>query len=145
MEAKFVQYDLPGISIFVPPQNNGHQLLLKEKALLTFTGKSWRYPFNLIRQIANIALYWIGPDGQEKIETNFSPPIELRVGYHTNDLMQAGCGIDRLKLAYWDGADWVVFIDGINCHYRILPPGTAQVAEITFEHWAGDPPLAWGD
>jgi hypothetical protein len=138
MYTNSMQYHIRGISIFIPPQNSGYQLFLEEKLLLNFKGKMWKNPFQLIRQIANIALYRI-EDGNKIIETHFDPPIVLWIGYDTDDLIQAGCDIDRLKFAYWDGNDWVIISLDL-----ILPPTTSQVAQVTIQDWAGDPPLAWG-
>jgi hypothetical protein len=142
MDTKSVQYDIHGITIFVPPQDSGYEFILEEKTLLDFTHRTWTNHFTLIRQIANIALYRL--EGEHKIYDNdFTPPIVFWVGYDTDDLMKAGCGIDRLILAYWTGTDWEpLSLD--NPKYMILPPTTAQVAVVSIDHWEGDPPLAWG-
>jgi hypothetical protein len=138
-------YHFPGVTVIVPEQF-GDQIMAISKDLLkpkTFPNNN---QFTFFRQIANIVLvkkegYELG--GSYVIVNSFDPPIELRVGYNIDDLMKAGCDIYGLKLAYWNGADWVILSNDIY-KYMILPPSTAQVAEVTIHEWSGDPPLAWG-
>jgi hypothetical protein len=137
-------YHFPGITIIVPEQDDGTQLFLEVKSMPDLTGKGFPDGSKVIRQIANIALYTNREERGKEYVIDFMPPIELRVAYNFDDAMKAGCSIDGLKLAYWKDNAWVIFEDGVNCEYYILPPGTAQVAEVIIEHWPGDPPLAWG-
>jgi len=136
-------YHFPGITVIVPEQDDGTQLFPKVKSIPDSTGEKFPDGSKRIRLIANIALYR-GRGEKQEIVNDFMPPIELRVAYNFDDAMKAGCSIDGLKLAYWKDSDWVIFEDGVNCEYYILPPSTAQVAEVIIEHWPGDPPLAWG-
>jgi len=132
-------YDLPGITVIVPEQIDRIPLILKVKSMDDFSGFNFPDGSKVIRQIANIALYKNGEPA-----THFDPPIELRVAYNFDDAIKAGCNIDGLKLAYWNGSAWVIFEDDKNCEYYTLPPSTAQVAEVKLREWVGDPPLAWG-
>jgi hypothetical protein len=57
--------------------------------------------------------------------------------------MESKCDIQQLKLAFWDGSQWVILSDASH-EYYILPPSTGQIAEAKIWSWTGDPPLAWG-
>jgi hypothetical protein len=140
----FEQYDFPGITVIVPQQVRD-QIVAIEKGSINLDKLNYS-GFNLIRYIANIALVKKADYDQDiiSIVDTFDPPIELRVSYNFYDAMKAECGIDQLKLAYWSGSEWVIFNNHATFKYRILPPSTAQVAEVTIYEWAGDPPLAWG-
>ena len=138
-------YHFPGVTVIVPEQV-GDQIMPIDKGLVNTKVFRNSSNFIFIRQIANIAFVkklGYEPGSSQPYITDFNPPIELRVGYNIDDLVKVGCGVDLLKLAYWDGKDWVILSLG-GYPYMILPPSTAQVAEVTIDHWVGDPPLAWG-
>ena len=137
-----VAYHFRGISILIPKQRDHELEALKKKIphkILKTKGH-----FKLIRPVANIVLVKKGGGRPTKqpVKT-FDPPIEIRVGYNWADVKKCGGDIHKLKLAYWDGKQWVVISDPAH-EYFILPPGTARVAEAKIGSWAGDPPLAWG-
>jgi hypothetical protein len=98
------------------------------------------------RFIANIVLFHKREDERYDLAIpikNFDPPIKLRVGYNYFDILEVGGkNQNDLKLAYWDGAEWVL-ISEPDHKYMILPPNTGQVAEAEISQWIGDPPIAW--
>jgi len=129
----------PGISIFLPDQiDKDSEIVFKElpKGIANIPKK-----FELIRIIGNIALFPRGSHGKPVVK--FDPPIELRISYNSEDLVKVGGEIDKLKLAYWDTKTWVIISDPPH-NYQILPPTTAQIAEVTIGEWADDPTLGWG-
>lgn len=134
-----IPYHFRGITVFVP----------KELDLIPFEEKMpdrierETKNFQMFRLVGNIAFY--GPKDIEHARPikEFDPPIELRVGYNIEDVMKINCDLESLKLAYWDGSDWVI-ISEPEYDYHILPPSTAQVAEVKISKWVGDPPIAWG-
>ena len=140
-----VVYHFSGITVIVPEQV-GDQIMPIDKGLVNpkvFRNSS---NFTFIRQIANIAFVkqqGYEPDSPQTYITDFTPPIELRVGYNIEDLFECATHGKTLKLAYWNGNDWVD-ISNDFFEYLILPPSTGQVAEVTIPAWIGDPPLAWG-
>jgi hypothetical protein len=137
-------YHFPGITVIVPEQK-GDQIIAIDKGSLNPKNFHYNNQFTLVRHIANIALVKKDDYEQGKITIirTFDPPIEFRVGYNFDDAMKAECGIDRLKLAYWSGTDWVI-ISNDKYNYLILPPSTGTVAEAKIWSWVGDPPIAWG-
>lgn len=128
-----------GITVFVPEVLN---LIPVEKAIPARI-KPGNTPFQVIRLVGNIVFYDRDDQAQTHPIQKFNPPIELRVGYKTEDIMQNNGHLDSLKLAYWDGNDWVIISDPAH-EYQILPPSTGQVAEVKISEWVGDPPIAWG-
>ncbi len=138
---KFVTYDFPGITVLVPKQS---ELVAVDKG--SFAPNKIQpvtKSFTMIRQIANIVFYKKADVGQTEPVTEFEPPVEIRVGYTLYDVIKTKGNIKKLKLAYWDGSAWVIISNAAH-DYHILPPSTAEVAEARIRHWAGDPPIAWG-
>jgi hypothetical protein len=136
-------FPFPGITVLVPPQV-GIDVVAVEKGSIPGNIPDQPPVFTRIRYIANIALYDKADVERLHPITDFDPPIEVRVGYTIQDVMRSGCNIESLKLAYWDGSQWVILNHDPIYEYLILRPDTAQVAEAKIGHWAGDPPLAWG-
>jgi len=138
-------YDFPGITLLVPEQV-GDQIMAIEKETIDHEIPGKTPSFTVIRMIANIALVKMREYKENKktiFVDSFKPPIKLYVGYHFIDLMRGFCKYEELKLAYWDGKEWVLLSDKLH-DYLILPPSTGQVAEVTIRSWSGDPPVAWG-
>jgi hypothetical protein len=147
---KKIPYSFPGITVIVPQQEkytgdvvaidkgipNRDEIIHQQKEGV----------FHATRFIANIVLYEKRDDGRYDLSEpikHFNPPIELRVGYEIFDIVEAGGkNQEALKLAYWNGVEWVLISDPAY-DYMILPPNTGQIAEAKIDHWAGDPPIAW--
>ncbi len=141
-------YHFSGITILVPRQRNQESNIIpvNRPELIPDEIFEKRDDFNLIRVIANIALFRREDLDHENFEEpvqTFDPPIEIRVNYNLDDVIQADCDIEQLKLAYWDGKDWVLISDEDH-EYQILPASTAPVAEAKIWSWIGDPPIIWG-
>jgi hypothetical protein len=143
-----VAYDFPGITVIVPDQPNGIKLVAIDKGTIPDINKS-KDGFEVIRYIVNIALLneedYKSGNLDSGFVTHFYHPIEFRVGYNFQDVMESQDDIHRLKLAYWDSdtSHWVIVSNAVH-EYQILPPGTGQVAEFKIRSWSGDPPIAWG-
>ena len=135
-----VPYHFPGITVIVPDQRTKVRPIVREKAIPKGIPLETS-EFKVIRIVANIVVYE-GRDMSEPMMA-FDPPIEIRVGYNFEDVKQSGCELENLKLAYWDGRDWVIISDSDH-EYMILPPSTCQIAEVKINKWAGDPPIGWG-
>jgi len=141
-------YHFPGLSVIVPDQI-GRDIAIIPVDLTD------RMPedipeetenFSVIRYIANIALFrrdHVEEKYYDEPIQEFNPPIEFRVKYFLEDVMRANCDIHQLKLAYWDMEKWVI-ISHPAFEYQILPPSTAQVAEVKIWSWVGDPAVAIG-
>ena len=139
-----VPYHFPGITVLVPMESE--IVAIDGGSILPNNIQDKTENFTLIRQIANIVLLTREDYENGRIENpvkTFSPPIEFRVGYNFYDLMESNCNINDLKLAYWNGKEWIIISDP-QYDYRILPPSTGQVAEVKIWSWVGDPMLAWG-
>jgi hypothetical protein len=140
-----IPYHFPGITVLVPKQCENDIVAIEKGSLVPNNIPIRTKNFTLIRYIANIVLltktdYDMGKMNPVK---TFDPPIEIRVGYNFDDIMKSNCEIKNLKLAYWDGDQWVI-ISNPSHGYHILPPSTGKVAEARIWSWVGDPPLAWG-
>lgn len=143
-----IPYHFPGITIFVPEQRDskGEVVALDQSSLIPEDLPKKTENFRVIRVIANIVLYHKRDDDrydQSKPIKKFDPPLELRVGYTTDDVVSNKGKFKELKLAFWNGNKWVMISDSEH-EYDILPPNTGQVAEVKISNWAGDPPIAWG-
>jgi hypothetical protein len=143
-----VAYHFPGITVIVPDQPNGIKLVAIDKGTIPDINKNMD-GFELIRCIANIALLteedYKSGNLDSGFVTHFHRPIEFRVGYNFQDVMESQDDIHRLKVGYWDSntSQWVIVSNAIH-EYQILPPDTGQVAEFKIRSWSGDPPIAWG-
>jgi hypothetical protein len=136
-------FPFPGITVLVPTIGE-NEIVAIDKGSIPEVIPNQPPIFTRIRYIANIALYYKADVDHLHPITDFDPPIEIRVGYTIHDVMHSGCNIENLKLAYWDGSQWVVMNHDPMYEFLILRPDTAQVAEARIRHWAGDPPIAWG-
>lgn len=134
------QYNFFGMTVTVPDQN-GRWVKVVEKAIPPLSSMPGSAAFTPIRVLANVVVVdFYDPN---VILKHFDPPIKIEVGYQTQDLFEAARVARRLKLAYWDGDQWVVFTDADN-NFSLLPPTTGAVGEVTISDWIGDPPIAWG-
>ncbi len=137
-------YHFHGITVLVPPQNSGIEIIPIDKGLNPEDWLNKSTNHRIVRMIANIALvernaYY---DRQLIPVTSFDPPIEFRVNYNFLDVFKSGGDIDALKLAFWDGSAWISISDSYH-DYNILPASTGQIGEVVIREWPGDPPIAW--
>jgi hypothetical protein len=138
MQNGAILYHFPGVSVIVPAQNRQVVPVSKgTSALKSLPGPT--KSFRLIRHIANIC--FVDANGNPVL--SFEPPVEFRIGYTSFDVSACGGDFKKLRLAFWDGSDWID-ISKINPDYMIFPPYTATVAEARIRNWPGDPPIAWG-
>ena len=139
------QYHFPGISVLVPKQHAGDVVAIDKGSLIPDKINMNTDRFTVIRMIGNIVLVNKADYENGKVNpvTTFDPPVEIRIGYNSFDVMKSNGDHLNLKLAYWDGKGWVIISDGSH-EFTILPPSTGQVAEAKLRSWLGDPPLAWG-
>lgn len=137
-----LEYHFPGITVLVPEQKGDQIVKVNNDPLPDNIPDQQDQPenFKLIRYIANITLF--SSTSNDPVLT-FDPPIEIRVGYTIKDIMASNCDYKQLKLAYWDGSQWVIFRE-LTHEYHILPPETGLVAEAKISSWVGDPPIGWG-
>jgi hypothetical protein len=140
-----VPYHFPGITVLVPGQPGGELVAVNKGSLIPDHIPVVTPYFRWIRHIANIVLLRRA-DYEEGIMNpvqTFDPPIEFHVGYNFHDIMKSNGDYLQLKLAYWDGREWVIFNEPTH-EYHILPPSTGQVAGAKIWSWVGDPMVAWG-
>lgn len=145
---KIVVYDFPGISVLVPTQIEQCSKIVpldwRDQIPDDIPNETDR--FTLIRYVANIVLFCEDQLIEENFESpiqEFNPPIAIRVSYTQDDIEEVDNNLEDLKLAYWDQEKWVIISDP-SYEYQILPPSTAQIAEVKIWSWTGDPPLGWG-
>ena len=140
-----VPYHFHGLTVLVPKQRENELVVMDLGSFLPKNLQTRTENFTLIRIIANMAVFNKADFENRKMEPvkTFDPPIEIRVAYNFYDVMESNSDIRQLKLAFWDGSQWVILSDPAH-EYQILPPSTAQVAEAKIWSWTGDPPLAWG-
>jgi hypothetical protein len=143
-----VEYHFPGITVLTPLQNGEppYEIVAVNRGSLIPDYIPVETPnFNWIRHIANIAvLKKVDYEAGRMIPVQeFNPPIGIRVAYNFHDTMRTNGDIYQLRLAYWDGSQWVIFNEPTH-DYHILPPSTGMVAEARIWSWVGDPMVAWG-
>lgn len=138
-------HHFPGITILIPKQRDNEIVAVVKGSLIPDKIPSKTENFTLIRHVANIVLLTRSDydRGLMNPVKSFDPPVEIRVGYHFQDVMKSNGDFRKLVLAYWDGSQWVALSEKDN-EFTILPPETAQVAEAKIWSWVGDPPIAWG-
>ncbi|MGB8214718.1 MAG: hypothetical protein WCE68_14260 [Anaerolineales bacterium] len=141
-----VPYNFPGITILVPNQNENDIVAINKGSLIPEHFPLRTGNFTMIRLIGNFVLATRAEyeHGEVNPVMDFDPPVEIRVAYNLGDVMESQGDYKKLKLAYWDGSDWVV-LNETEHEYQILPPSTGQIAEAKIRTWVGDPPLAWGN
>jgi len=145
--------NFPGISIVVPEQLSGDQIVPITKGSINLRAvPHYSDGFMLIRHIANVVFVEKATyeEGHEiPYSGNFDPMVEIYVGYSAFDVMatrfdpEHRYDIQNLKLGFWNGSKWVI-VSKDDYHYFILPPETGQVAKFMIRNWVGDPPIAWG-
>lgn len=95
-----------------------------------------------IRTIINLVLH--DRDDPENYLTEFDPPFEIQVRYTADDLREANTRGSELKLAFWNGSDWILFTQEKH-NFELHPnadPSTGGIATAKISSW-GDPPIAW--
>ncbi len=137
-------FSLHGVHVRVSPQNDGNAVEvqgvdaeLTPEAVHPAIRMGTSSEFRLGRYVMNLEL--VKPDASD-----IKPPAQIWIALTAEDLARAQT-IDKLKLAYWNGGQWIVFTD-VKHHFRIVEPETEggygyAVAELS--RW-GDPPLAVG-
>jgi hypothetical protein len=136
-------YHFPGITVIVPRQLD---IVPVDKGHTPGSIQSMPPQFTLIRYVANIVFYHKTDIHGEPV-TDFDPPVEFRVGYNFEDLLESKFNNKPLLLAYWDSRatppQWIIVSDDAH-EYQLLPSSTGQVAEFKTWYWPGDPAIAWG-
>lgn len=94
--------------------------------------------FQPARLVANIALEDETSPGEYL--SQLDEPFELRIRYTPGDMKQAKSG---LKLAFWDGTEWVVFTKEKH-NFELQPDSQGGgYGVVQLSRW-GDPNIAWG-
>jgi hypothetical protein len=94
--------------------------------------------FQPARLVANIALEDETSPGEYL--SQLDEPFELRIRYTPADMKQAKSG---LKLAFWDGTEWVVFTKEKH-NFELQPDSQGGgYGVVQLSRW-GDPNIAWG-
>lgn len=99
--------------------------------------------FQPSRVVVNIALE--DEDRPGKYLEVIDPPFELRVRYTRGDLESAKKAGGELRLAFWDGSQWVVFTAEKH-HFELQPSGNEDgggYGVVLLSRW-GDPNVSWG-
>lgn len=137
-------FSLHGVHVRISPQDDGHAIEVQgvdadlapesvHPAIRIGTSSEFR----LGRYVMNLEL--AKPDASD-----IKPPAQIWIALTQEDLARAQSS-DKLKMAYWNGGQWVVFSDTKH-HFHTVEPETEggygyAVAELS--RW-GDPPLAIG-
>jgi hypothetical protein len=96
-------------------------------------------PFNLIEVVTSLKLV----DDEDKHVSKYPQEIELRVKY-TKDIKGKADGRGKkLKLAYWDGDNWICFTKKKHGFKLIEITKDEGFGIAKIKEWP-DPPIAWG-
>lgn len=143
MESKRVfNFDQEGVTVTLPDQAR------RRKAISLPVDPVAKMPanpggFQPHRVVINVAV--VDEDKPDEYLQEMDPPFELRVRYTRGDLEKAQKSGGELKLAFWDGSQWVVFTQEKH-RFELQPADQGEgggfgVAYIS--HW-GDPNIGWG-
>lgn len=99
--------------------------------------------FSPTRLVINLGV--VDADQEDAVIEYFDPPIKLTIRYKKSDYEDAR---EQLKLAFWDGKQWVPF-EKEKHGYTLIEdidgkPENGGKAVVTLSNW-GDPPIAWGN
>jgi hypothetical protein len=98
--------------------------------------------FKPIRVVANIVLEDENYPGVYL--TDLGQSVEIKVRYTKKDKGAADAMKKPLALAFWDGKQWVRFIEKHG--FALLPdpdPEKGGIGKVSITKW-GDPPIGWG-
>ncbi len=139
---KVFQFDQEDVKVTIPEQSRRvRAVTLPLGSLGKMASKSGG--FQPDRLVINIALEDEDQPGVYLEEIDL--PFELRIRYTRGDLEKAQKAGKELKLAFWDGKQWVVFTR--EKHQFELQPSSqgdgGGYGVVRISRW-GDPNIAWG-
>lgn len=131
-----------GVMVMVPKQVSGKKIKVKGVSYKAKGNqKNPQKDFKFKREVNEIDIVETAPPNDPVLD--FDPPIELKIFYTAKDLEAAG-SMDRIKMAFWDGNEWIPFTKKHQFH----------IFEYPYKNWAGfgiaiikewiDPPIAIG-
>lgn len=136
-------FDVEGVVVTIPYQNhNVHVYQLP--SFPDDISPPEEGGFNLIRTVINLKL--AKDQGYDKRITTFDPPILLNVRYTYYDYQAAQEAEESLKLAFWNGSEWVIFDSKYDYHLIPDDPENRRLGGVGFamiSEW-DDPHVAWG-
>jgi hypothetical protein len=129
-------YDEEGVWVTVPRQANGRLVRIERKTLpedtpgtpTVFEPKDIRINFQVWEQLDG---------GSSQILQKLNPPMVLRVAI-TDKARDWAAQSGQLRLAFWDGSEWVLFTKRKHLFHLTPNHGIAVIRD-----W-GDPAVAWG-
>ncbi len=137
-------FNLHGVRVRIAPQEDGRPVDVQgvdaevaPEAIHPAVRIGTPSEFRLGRYVMNIDLF-------KSNAADLNPPAQIWVALTAEDLARARSS-DNLKLAYWNGGQWVIFTASKH-HFHVVKPdnaGEAGYAVADFMRW-GDPPLAVG-
>lgn len=129
-----------GVRAQVPPQT-GIEVEIKEKP---YGNPESTDEFTVIRHLVNFEV--VDKQTNNPVES-FAPPMRITACYTQSDVDAAG-GVNKLKLAAWDGKKWrnlpITCIDRDDCPCPFADAGFIGAAEVLITARWADPPVAWG-
>lgn len=135
-------FDQEGVAVTVPQQDRRIKVV---KLPLGQADKMVGKPggFQSDRLVINFALE--DEDNPGVYLEEFEPPFELRVRYTRGDLEKAQKAGKELRLAFWDGTQWVVFTrEKHQFELQASSQGDGGgYGIVRISHW-GDPNIGWG-
>jgi hypothetical protein len=137
-----VIYDKEGVEVNLPAQSRAMKVVrLPTGTLKDMPAKAGG--FQPGRLVINVAAEIEGSPGS--YAGDFNPPLELKVRYTPADYEYANREGKPLRLAFWDGDEWVPFTSEKH-QFKLYPnavPSSGGYATVAIRKW-GDPPSAWG-
>jgi len=137
-----ITFDSEGVEASLPPQSRAARLVrLPVGSLKNMPAKAGGF------QPGRLIINLVGEleDAPGTYVQEFNPPLELKINYTPADYQFAQKGGKPLRLAFWNGAEWVVFTSEKH-QYKLYPKSPASsggYATVSIRSW-GDPPVSWG-
>ena len=140
ISGKSFNFDQEGVAVSVP---EGAKRIRAVKLPLDKLDAMPAKPgvFTPTRLVANIALEDENSPGVYL--SQFDEPFEMRVRYTPADLKKAQEAKSELKLAFWDGKEWVVFTKKKHNFELQSDNQGGGYGVVQLSRW-GDPNISWG-
>ena len=137
-----VVFEQEGAEVSLPPQSRAMRVVrLPLGSLKNMPPKSGG--FQPGRLVINVAVEIEASPGV--YAQDFDPPLEMKIRYTAADYEFANQEGKPLRLAFWDGDEWVPFTPEKH-QFKLYPnavPSSGGYATVAIRKW-GDPSSAWG-
>jgi hypothetical protein len=124
----------------VIPDHGGRRVGVRKLSMPALSSLPAQSNFRPFRLVINFEFFDL--DQPDQVVTSFDPEVSIYISYDINDLYRASLVSRPLKLAFWNGTQWVPFTSQKH-KFELVHPATGTVGSINITAW-NDPPIGWG-